>query len=142
MIVPRFKIICQDKTYKFKRLNFKYLTPMSSFEFSFQYNLTYDFWSDNSWQFSNTSFFHDESILHNSWMVSFWASVTQFIKCVKMAIYLFGRHTNMTLRNVMSVINDKYIFMIEMFFISAWLAKLTNSEFCIFVIYIWSNAWK
>ena len=70
-------------------------------------------------------------------MVSFWALVAQFIKCVKMTIYLFGRHQNMTLRNGMSVTNDKYIFMIEMFFISAWLAKLTNSEFCIYTnIYI------
>ena len=84
-------------------------------------------------------FYHYESLLHNSWMVSFWALATQFIKCVKMTIYLFGRHKNMTLRNVMSVTNDKYIFMIEMFFISAWLAKLTIA---IYVFVIWSNVWK
>ena len=71
-------------------------------------------------------------------MVSFWALVIQFIKCVKMTIYLFGRHQNMTLRNGMSVKNDKYIFMIEIFFISAWLAQLTNSEFCVYTnIYIY-----
>ena len=40
----------------------------------------------------------------------------------------------MTLRNVMPVTNDKYIFMIEMFFISAWLAKLTIAIY-VFVIY-------